>query len=167
MADHVYESVADLRAGFQDLMQELGAAAERGCEVTITPLDLISWAQRKLLNATLGDIAKQVRLTESGDYVHITAAPFGRELSVDSWRGVFMAITLGQSSVPNPDGDGYVVLSRSSKRLSKARFADCLELILAFGSHRGVVWTNPRYVEEAQLAALTEKRMAPELRSQR
>jgi hypothetical protein len=154
MTDLVYESPAELRAGFQDLMHELGAAAERGCEVTITSLDLISWGQRKLLNATCGDISKQVRLTESGEYLHITAAPFGRKLSVDSWRGIFMAITLGQSSVPNPEGDGYVVLSRSSKRMPKAKFGDCLELIYSFGAHRQVVWSNPKFREQEELAAL-------------
>lgn len=138
-------NLQDWRAKFGEIVGAVGEAAERGCRVIIESLDIISWEQRKLLNATCGDIANQVRLNERGQYVNCADAPFGKRLRKDDWRGVFVAVALGQQSVPHPDGDGYVILSKSSKRLSKRAFNTVMETIWAFGAHRRVAWTDPKW----------------------
>jgi len=44
---------------------------------------------------------------------------------------------------PNIEGTGFVNLGRSSSNLSKADFADLLELISMFGANHGVTFRDP------------------------
>lgn len=150
MSEFTYTSLADCQTNIHALIQSISEASETGCTVTIAPLDAATWEQRKRLNAMCGDISNQIRLTPEGGYLHVTQAPFGRRLSKDAWRGIFMAILFGQQSVPNPDGEGFVVMSRSSKKLSKRQFSDAMELMSAFASQRRVCWTDPKWANYEQ-----------------
>lgn len=65
----------------------------------------------------------------------------GIKLSPDDWKLVFLdALNREMRLVPNIDGNGFVNLGRSSSNLTKAEFAQLLELILAFGAQHGVVF---------------------------
>lgn len=79
----------------------------------------------------LTDVARQVKW-------------HGVRLSKEDWKLIFMAgLSKELRIVPNLDGDGFVNLGRSSSRLSKGEFSDLIELIYAFGSREGVVWSDP------------------------
>jgi len=141
----------DWRAKYGVVISAITEAAEGGCRVIIESFDIISWKQRKLLNATCGDLSKQIRMNDRGEYVHVSVAPFGRRLSKDDWRGIFVAVALGQESVPHPDGEGFVMLSKSSKKLSKRAFDSVIQTIWAFGSARQVSWSDPEYQSAMKL----------------
>lgn len=65
----------------------------------------------------------------------------GQKLTPDDFKLVFLdALKREMRIVPNIDGNGFVNLGRSSSNLSKADFADLLEIILAFGAQHGVVF---------------------------
>lgn len=153
-----FGSADEYRSGLPELLADLQAKiqAEGGCIVNVQAIDQHSDEQRKRLNAACGDLERQIRLTEDGRYVHVSEAPFGQQLSKDDWRGMFMAVLHGMRSVPNPEGAGFIVLSRSSQRLSRKKFQDAITLINAFGDTRGVAWTDPKWrslMESLQAAA--------------
>ena len=52
-----------------------------------------------------------------------------------------------QDVVPNLAGNGFVVIGQSTSRMRVNEFAELLELIQAFGTERGVKWSD-----EARLA---------------
>lgn len=52
-----------------------------------------------------------------------------------------------QDVVPNLAGNGFVVIGQSTSRMRVGEFAELLELIQAFGTERGVKWSD-----EARLA---------------
>jgi hypothetical protein len=84
--------------------------------------------QNSKLWACLTDIASQL-------------AWHGQKLTPDDFKLVFLdALKREMRIVPNIDGNGFVNLGRSSSNLSKADFADLLEIILAFGAQHGVVF---------------------------
>ncbi|MGB1561574.1 MAG: recombination protein NinB [Sinimarinibacterium flocculans] len=143
-----FGSREEYRANLPELLADLQAriANEGGCVVNVQAIDQHSEEQRKRLNAACGDLERQIRLTEDGRYVHVSEAPFGKKLSKDDWRGMFMAVLHGMRSVPNPEGPGFIVLSRSSQRLSRKKFQDAITLINAFGDQRGVSWTDPKWI---------------------
>ena len=49
--------------------------------------------------------------------------------------------------IPNLAGNGFVVIGQSTSRMRVGEFAELLELIQAFGTERGVKWSD-----EARLA---------------
>ena len=79
--------------------------------------------QNRKLWACLGDVSRQVEW-------------HGRWLDAESWK-----------CVPNLAGNGFVVIGQSTSRMRVNEFAELLELIQAFGTERGVKWSD-----EARLA---------------
>ncbi|PHM90696.1 hypothetical protein CR080_24570, partial [Salmonella enterica subsp. enterica serovar Typhimurium] len=65
----------------------------------------------------------------------------------ESWKCVFTAALKQQDVVPNLAGNGFVVIGQSTSRMRVSEFAELLELIQAFGTERGVKWSD-----EARLA---------------
>ncbi|MCG4425856.1 recombination protein NinB, partial [Escherichia coli] len=69
------------------------------------------------------------------------------------WQPEFTDKTLSrkpgavQDVVPNLAGNGFVVIGQSTSRMRVSEFAELLELIQAFGTERGVKWSD-----EARLA---------------
>jgi hypothetical protein len=84
--------------------------------------------QNAKLWAMLSEVARQV------DW-------YGRKLSAEDWKHVFTASLSKQDVVPGIDG-GFVVLGKSTSKMSKREFADLIELISAFGAQRGVKFTE-------------------------
>jgi hypothetical protein len=74
----------------------------------------------------------------------------GQKLTPDSWKLLMLdALTNELNLVPNIEGTGFVNLGRSSSNLSKADFANLLELIAAFGAQHGVKFHDPAEMEPA------------------
>jgi hypothetical protein len=92
-----------------------------------------SLAQNALLWATLDDISKQV------DW-------YGRKLTAEEWKHVFTASLAKQDVVPGLDG-GFVVLGKSTSKMTKPEMSELQQLIEAFGAQQGVRFTAPEYVD--------------------
>lgn len=92
-----------------------------------------SLAQNALLWATLDDISKQV------DW-------YGRKLTAEEWKHVFTASLAKQDVVPGLDG-GFVVLGKSTSKMTKGETSELQELMHAFGAQKGVRFTAPEYVD--------------------
>lgn len=75
---------------------------------------------------------------------------FGEKYTDEDWKIIFLA-GLGQAlrMAPSISGGGMVPLGRSSSKLSKSEFSDLIELIYAFGSEKGVVWSEPTTLTRA------------------
>ena len=72
----------------------------------------------------------------------------GLKLTREEWKDVLTAGLKRLKVVPGIDG-GFVVVGASTSRMSQAEFRDLLALIDAFGTERGVVWSEPRAHEPA------------------
>ena len=92
-----------------------------------------SLAQNALLWATLTDISKQV------DW-------YGRKLTPEEWKHVFTASLTKQEVVPGIDG-GFVVLGKSTSKMTKAEMSELQELMQAFGAQQGVKFTAPEFID--------------------
>ncbi len=93
--------------------------------------------QNSKLWAMLSDIAAQVTW-------------HGIRLSPDDFKLLLMdALKREVRMVPNVDGNGMVNLGRSSSDLSKAEFADLLELVAMFGAKHGVKFSDEDATEAA------------------
>ena len=69
----------------------------------------------------------------------------GVKLSVDDWKLLFLdALKREMRTVPNIDGDGFVILGRRTSDLTVSEMSDLIELIFKFGSERGVVFLDDR-----------------------
>jgi hypothetical protein len=90
-------------------------------------------AQNARLWAMLTDVSKQV------DW-------YGRKLSEEEWKHVFTASLAKQDVVPGIDG-GFVVLGKSTSKMTKPEMSELQQLIEAFGAQQGVRFTAPEYVD--------------------
>lgn len=84
-----------------------------------------SLAQNSMLWACLTDIAEQV-------------VWHGRKLSKEDWKHVLSAALYQQNVVPNIDGNGFVVLGKSTSKMTVREMRDLIELAQAFGAEQGV-----------------------------
>jgi len=82
--------------------------------------------QNRLMWAALTDIANQV------DW-------YGEKLTADDWKTMLTASLRKQKTVPGVDG-GFVVLGLSTSKMTKEEMSELLELALAFGADKGVVF---------------------------
>jgi hypothetical protein len=80
--------------------------------------------QNKRMWAMLGEVSRQV------DW-------YGQKLDAEDWKHVFSSALTKQRTVPGIDG-GFVVLGKSTSKMSKAEFGELMTLIEAFGVERGV-----------------------------
>lgn len=83
-----------------------------------------SLAQNARLWAMLTDISNQVQW-------------YGRKLTPEEWKHVFTAALSKQDVVPGIDG-GFVVLGKSTSKMTKGEMCELQELMEAFGAERGV-----------------------------
>lgn len=83
-------------------------------------------AQNRRLWAMLTDISRQVEW-------------HGQKLSPEDWKHIFSASLRKQRAVPGIDG-GFVVLGLSTSKMSKEEMSELLELAMAFGAQKGVVF---------------------------
>ena len=66
---------------------------------------------------------------------------YGEKLTAEEWKDVFTAALKKQKVVPGIDG-GFVVCGQSTSKMGKKEFADLIEIIYAFGSDKGVKWSE-------------------------
>lgn len=103
-------------------------AAPRGSVMTVKP-PLRTIDQNSKLWAMLSDVSR--------------AKPDGRQHTPEVWKALFMA-ACGHAVQfeAGLDGAPFPVGFRSS-RLSKSQMVDLIDFISAWGSERGVQWTDP------------------------
>lgn len=85
--------------------------------------------------AALNDISEQV------DW-------YGRKLTSEEWKHVLSAGLKKQDVVPGIDG-GFVVLGISTSKMTRREFSELIEFAYAFGSGRGVEFTESIICEPA------------------
>lgn len=84
-------------------------------------------------HAMVRDIAKQVEWA-------------GGKLNEEDWKRLLLAGKFGQRVVPNPVGQGFVVMNeRRSRSLTNGEMEEMLGEIEAFGAERGVNWTHDEH----------------------
>lgn len=66
----------------------------------------------------------------------------GVKLVAEEWKDLLSAGLVQSKVVPNLGGNGFVILGQRTSRLTKSQFAALIELIQAFGSERGVEWSD-------------------------
>ena len=86
-----------------------------------------SSAQNRRLWTMLTDISNQV------DW-------YGRKLTPEDWKHIFTAALSKQDVVPGIDG-GFVVLGKSTSKMTKGEMAELQTLMEAFGAEKGVKFT--------------------------
>lgn len=86
-----------------------------------------SSAQNRRLWAMLTDISNQV------DW-------YGRKLTPEDWKHIFTAALSKQDVVPGIEG-GFVVLGKSTSKMTKGEMAELQTLMEAFGAEKGVKFT--------------------------
>lgn len=86
-----------------------------------------SLAQNARLWAMLTDISKQV------DW-------HGRKLTQEEWKHVFTAALTKQEVVPGING-GFVVLGKSTSKMTRSEMTELQELMAAFGAEHDVRFT--------------------------
>jgi len=62
----------------------------------------------------------------------------GLTLSSEDWKHIFSSAIHRQRSVPNIDGSGFVVLGKSTSKMSVGELSEMIELIHAFGAEHNV-----------------------------
>jgi len=113
-------------AARQNAQQAILSAPE-GYVVTIKP-QTRTLEQNAKLWPMLQDVSRQV------DW-------HGQKLTDEEWKDVFSAALKRQKAVPGIDG-GFVVCGQRTSKMSKAEFAEMIELIYAFGAQHGVKWSE-------------------------
>lgn len=97
--------------------------------------------QNRRLWAMLSDIAKQ-------------ADHHGLKLDAEDWKILALdALHRDMRAVPNLDGNGLVMLGRSSSALNVAEMSDLIELLFALGAQKAIRWTDPSLVGEPEQKA--------------
>ena len=95
--------------------------------------ELNSWEQKKRFHAMCRDLSQQI--------------PFlGQMRDEEYWKRLVIGAACGQEIVPNPFGDGMVVMNKQRVRSMKMpTMADLITQLLAFGNEKGVEWTDPEW----------------------
>ena len=86
-------------------------------------------AQNAAMWACLTDISRQV-------------CWHGHWLTPEDWKHIFTATLKGQRTVPDLDGNGFIVLGQSTSRMSVSEMTEVIELARAFGVEHGVRFTD-------------------------
>ena len=72
----------------------------------------------------------------------------GVKLSPEEWKDLLSAGLIKSKVVPNLDGNGFVILGQRTSQMSKRLFSELLEMVTAFGTERGVRWSEPGLYRE-------------------
>ena len=89
--------------------------------------------QNKRFHAMVRDISRQVKWA-------------GETLDEEDWKRLILAGTYGQKVVPNPMGDGFIVMNkRRSTGLPVENTSELIEQLFAFGFEHKVTWTDIDY----------------------
>lgn len=117
---------------------ELGRAAKVTVEEAKPTRTL---EQNSRMWALLTDVSRQVEWPVDGKL---------QRLSPAEWKDIFTAaLRKGQRVAQGVDG-GFVMLGASTSRMSVGEMCDLQTLIEAFGAERGVRWSDPNFMREAE-----------------
>jgi len=72
----------------------------------------------------------------------------GEKLNEEDWKRLLVAAVYGQRVLPSPDGKGFVVLDRRTRRMSGRQKYDLVEYVYAWGAERGVVFDDEQPLQE-------------------
>lgn len=136
MSQKVYVIKAAGMVGFicGQVMDMCSRAIARGPIEIILRRPKRSLEQNNKLWALLTDVSKQVEW-------------YGQKMAPEDWKHVFTASLTKQRAVPGIDG-GFVVLGVSTRDKPKEWFSDLFQVIYAFGSEKGVIWSDPNEADE-------------------
>ena len=67
----------------------------------------------------------------------------GIKLNAEEWKDLLSAGLVQSRVVPNLEGNGFVILGQRTSKLTKSQFAALIDLLYAFGTERGVTWSDP------------------------
>ncbi|MGL5293285.1 MAG: recombination protein NinB [Aeromonas sp.] len=115
---------AEIRASACQLVASLPVDQNKPLVIEIKEMTR-SLAQNALFWAVMTDIAEQV-------------VWHGRKLSKEDWKHVLSAALYQQDVVPNIDGNGFVVLGKSTSKMTVREMRDLIELAQSFGAQHGV-----------------------------
>jgi hypothetical protein len=118
---------------------------------------------RKAPNDYVGIVEEQKRSNAQNDkmWAMLTdialAAPDGRKLEPRKWKNLFMDAlerelndaAFGSQWEPGLDGEGVVNLGHRSSRLNKSQMGELLSFIEAWGTQKGVPWSEQAKDEAA------------------
>lgn len=91
--------------------------------------------QNAMLWPLLTDLSRQVEWPVNGT---------PQRLSKEEWKDIATASLRSEMRIAAGMDGGAVILGRRTSTMSKRMFSDLLEIIMAFGSAQGVVWTEPK-----------------------
>jgi NinB protein len=104
--------------------------------VTVEPAEEIrTLEQNSRWWPAVNDIAEQVQWPVDGKM---------ERLDADDWHQILAAGLEKEHRVAQGISGGFVMLAKSTRKMSKKRFADLIEFTLWFGEEHGVVWTPPK-----------------------
>lgn len=106
---------------------------DRVCQGCGRPITVRTLEQNARMWAMLEEIARAV------DW-------YGQKLSKEDWKDVFTAALRKHRVVPGIDGQSFVVLGMSTRRMTKQEHGELMDLIEAFGAERGVRFQTPEVV---------------------
>lgn len=115
---------SDIRTRACQLVASLPVDQDKPLVIEIKELTR-TLAQNSMLWACLTDIAEQV-------------VWHGRKLAKEDWKHVISAALYQQDVVPNIDGNGFVVLGKSTSKMTVREMRDLIELAQSFGAQQGV-----------------------------
>ncbi|MGL6255242.1 recombination protein NinB [Aeromonas caviae] len=115
---------SDIRTRACQLVASLPVDQDKPLVIEIKELTR-TLAQNSMLWACLTDIAEQV-------------VWHGRKLAKEDWKHVLSAALYQQDVVPNIDGNGFVVLGKSTSKMTVREMRDLIELAQSFGAQQGV-----------------------------
>lgn len=108
-------------------------------EILVRPLRMTrTLEQNKKMWAMLGDIARQIPWIVNDRVQMMTA---------EEWKDVLTASLAGELRVARGLDGGIVLLGLRTSRMTIRRMTLLIELMLMFGSERGVVWSDPDDIE--------------------
>lgn len=114
----------DIRSRASQLVADLPVDQDKPLVIEIKEMTR-SLAQNALFWAVMTDIAEQV-------------VWHGRKLAKEDWKHVLSAALYQQDVVPNLDGNGFVVLGKSTSKMTVREMRDLIELAQAFGAEQDV-----------------------------
>lgn len=117
------------RPSLESAFRQINAIGfERSYHIEARPLTR-TLEQNAKLWAMLTEISRQVNW-------------HGQKLSQDDWKNVFSSALNQQRVVPNLDNNGFVVLGKSTSRMTVAEMKEMIELMHAFGAESGVNFSD-------------------------
>ena len=110
-------------------------SAEGAVEIIVRPVKSRRTLQQNAkLWAMLGDISRQVEWPVNGQMVMLDS---------EDWKSLMTAAVRQEVRMAAGINGGVVMLGVSTKRMTVAELGDLIEFLYAFGSERGVNWSEP------------------------